>query len=218
MPSINYENKSAFAKCIASAGPPWQRRLFHATAGSAIPVAALFLPDSLPAVLLGILAAGSLALDLARFRVGWLNRLFLRFLSRLLKSDEDRRITGATYMLIGAGLAFALFDRPVVVAVLLFLSLGDPAAALIGRPMPGPRPFGKSPVGTLAFIAVSLLVVAVLVMTGVTGFQWVFLVGAVVAGLVELAPLPFDDNLTVPLIAGTVIQYLPLLTSLSGSL
>ena len=192
-------------------GPPWPRRLFHAAVGSSIPVAAIFLADPLPALLTGILAIVSLSLDLTRFRVAWLNRIFLQSLRLLLKSDEYRRITGATYLLIGACFAFLLFDKPVAIAVLLFLSLGDPAAALVGRPIPGPRVFGKSPVGTLAFFAVSLLAVALLVFAGVTEFQWIFVAGAVVAGLVELAPSPFDDNLTVPLIAGAVMQYAPLL-------
>ena len=190
----------------ASAAPPLGRRLFHAVAGSLPPLAGIFAPMPELVIILAVLALGSLALDLTRFRVSWLNRLFLRWLRPLLKSSEDRRITGATYLLVAAFLSFLLFDQAVAVAVLLFLSLGDPAAALVGRPMPGPRLFGKSPVGTLAFIGVSLLVGAALVGAGIAPFHWGLLAGAVVAGLVELAPLPGDDNLWVPLIAGTVMQ------------
>ena len=196
-------------------GPPWPRRLFHATVGTAIPVVAFFLPYPLSVILIVILAAGSLALDLARFRIPWLNRLFLNWLRLLLKKEEEARITGATYLLIAACISFLVFDKEIAVAVLLFLSLGDPAAALIGKPMPGPRILGKSPVGTLAFMGVSLLAVAVLTSTGVLEFHWVLVVAAVVAGLVELAPLPLDDNLTVPLVSGACAQYLPLLLELT---
>lgn len=194
-----------------SSGPPWPRRLFHAAVGTAIPVTAYFLPDLLPTVIIGILAASSLALDLVRFRVPWLNRLFLYWLSLLIKKEEEARITGATYLLIAAFVSFLVFDKEIAIAVLLFLSLGDPAAALIGRPIPGPRILGKSPVGTVAFVGVSLMVIAVLASTGVLEFQWVLVAAAVVAGLVELAPLPLDDNLTVPLVSGACAQYLPLL-------
>ncbi len=203
--------QSPLATTGGSAGPPWPRRLFHASVGTAIPVIAYFLPDPLPALIIGILAAGSMALDLVRFRVAWLNRLFLNSLSLLLKREEEARITGATYLLIAACISFLAFDKEIAVAVLLFLSLGDPSAALVGRPIPGPRIFGKSPVGTLAFVVVSLLVVALLVTTDVMAFHWVFIVAAIVAGLVELAPLPLDDNLTVPLVSGACAQYLPLL-------
>lgn len=189
-----------------SAGPPLPRRIFHALAGSAAPIAGSFVPLPELAVGLGILAAGSLALDLARFRVAGLNRLFMRWLRPLLKSSEGYRVTGATWLLLAAVAAFLVFDREIAVAALLFLAWGDPAAALVGQPMPGPRVFGKSPAGTLAFIGVSLLAAGILVGVGFMPWHWGFAAGAVAAGLVELLPLPGDDNLWVPLAAGAVMQ------------
>lgn len=191
--------------------PPWQRRLFHAVAGSILPVVAFFVSEPLPAILAGALALVGLALDLLRFRVAGINRLFLRHLRLLLKSKEDSRITGATYLLIGSCITFVLFDPMVAIAALLFLSLGDPAAAIVGQSAGGPRFFGKSPVGTLAFIVVASLVAAVLVFVGGTQVKSALFAGAVVAAVVEILPLPVDDNLTIPLAAGAVIQYSPLL-------
>jgi len=192
----------------STAGPPLPRRIFHALAGSTIPLAGIFAPRPELAVALAVLAVGSLALDLTRFRVSWLNRLFLRGLRPLLKSSESRRVTGATWLLLAAALAFLVFDREVAVTAFFYLSLGDPAAALVGRPMPGPRLWGKSPAGTLAFITVSLLAAAVLVGAGFMPWHWGFAAGAIVAGLVELLPLPGDDNLWVPLAAGAAMQAL----------
>ena len=159
-------------------------------------------------IALAALSAAALALDLVRFRVEWLNRHFLRWLALLLKGSEKNRITGATYLIIAALAVFGLFDSTIAVVSLLFLSLGDPAAALVGRAMPGPRIWGKSPGGTAAFLAVSLAVVAVLAAVGVIEYHWGLLVGAAVAALVELAPLPPDDNLTIPLISGAVMHFL----------
>ena len=187
--------------------PPVWRRLFHLTAGSTIPIVGIFAPDLFMVVATAALTAGGLGLDLARFRVQRLNRVFLRWLAPLLKADEGSRITGASYMAMSAMVVFLLFDRPVAVAALLFLSLGDPAAALAGRRMRGPRIFGKSPVGTAAFIAVSWTVVGVLVAAGVVDYHWGLMAGAVAAGLAELAPLPVDDNLTVPIAAGAVMFF-----------
>ena len=201
---------SGFNIQIDSGQPPPQvwRRLFHLTAGSTIPVAGIFAPELFMVVAAAALTAGGLGLDLARFRVQRLNRIFLRWLSPLLKADEGSRITGATYMAMAALAVFLLFDRPVAVAALLFLSLGDPAAALVGRRMPGLRIFGKSPVGTAAFIVVSWAVVGALVAAGVVDYHWGLVVGAVAAGFAELAPIPVDDNLTVPIAAGTVMFFL----------
>lgn len=157
---------------------------------------------------MAVLLAGVLGLDLARFQVGWLNRQFLRWLAPLLKGEESRRFTGATYMVIAGLIVFLFFDVPVAVAALLFLSLGDPAAALVGRATPGPRIFGKSPGGTGAFLVVSLAVVGVLVVTGTVGYHWGLLIGAAVAALVEIVPLPPDDNFTIPLLSGAAMHLL----------
>ena len=199
---------------VAGGSSLWPRRLLHAAGGSAISIIALNLHEPLPMILSGIVAAGLLALDLMRIRISWLNRVFVLTLSWMMKSEEGQRINGVTYMFIGAFLSFLLFDKLTAVVVLFYLALGDPAAALVGRPMPGMRIFGKSPVGTLAFVGASLLVVASLVFLEITTFQWILVLGAVVGGLVELAPLPLDDNITIPLIAGGVIQFLPELTVL----
>ncbi len=188
--------------------PPVWRRLFHLIAGSSIPIAGIFVASSHMIIALAALSAAALALDLARFRVEWLNRHFLHWLAPLLKGSETNRITGATYLVIAALAVFGLFDSTIAVASLLFLSLGDPAAALVGRAMPGPRIQGKSPGGTAAFLAVSLAVVGLLVAVGVVEYHWVLLVGAAVAALVELASLPPDDNLTVPLISGAAMHFL----------
>ena len=88
---------------------------------------------------------------------------------------------------------------------MFFLSLGDPAAAIVGRRMPGPRILGKSPGGTAAFIGVGAVAVAVLVAADGIDHHWALWVGAAVAGVVELVSLPPDDNLAIPLLAGTAM-------------
>ena len=188
--------------------PPVWRRWFHLLAGSSIPVAGIFASDWGMVAALAVISGGGLGLDLLRFRIQWLNRQFLRWLSPLLKSDEGRRLTGATYLVTGALFAFLLFGPEVAVPALLFLSLGDPAAALVGRRMPGPRIFGKSPGGTVAFVVLGLVTVGVLTGSGAVDYHWGLLVGALIAGLVELSPGYPDDNLTIPLIAGASMHFM----------
>ena len=193
---------------LSASPPPVLRRLFHLVAGSSVPVAGIFAPEDGMVIALAVMAAGGLSLDLLRFRIGWLNQVFLRWFAPLLKPEEGHRITGATYMVIAALIVFYFFGTTIAVAAMMFLALGDPAAALVGRRTPGPRIWGKSPGGTAAFVAVSLLAVAVLGGTGAVDYHWALLAGAVVAGLVELAPLRLDDNLTVPVAAGAAMQLL----------
>ena len=157
---------------------------------------------------LAAVAGGWLAVDLARINLEWLNRRYLRLFAPLLKADESTRITGAVYMVIAGLLVFLLYGKDVAVPVMLFLSLGDPAAALLGRRTPGPRVRGKSPGGTVGFVGVAAAAAAVLVVSGGIEYHWALWAGAGIAGLVELASLPPDDNFTVPLLAGTAMYFL----------
>ena len=188
-------------------GPPpsvW-RRLFHVFAGSSIPLAGIFVSETAMIWSLAVLAVGGLVLDLVRFRIEWLNLIFIRLLAPLLKQNEVAHITGATYMVIAAFFAFLIFGKDVAIPVMFFLSLGDPVAAIVGKDMPGPRLYGKSPFGTAAFIGVGCATLTVLLAADGIDHHWALWIGAAVAGLIELASSPPDDNLTIPLLAGAVM-------------
>ncbi len=189
----------------ATAPPPVWRRLFHLLAGSGVPTAAIWAPEREFLFALAVLAVGAIALDLTRFGIGPLNRLYMRWMAPLLKSEEEARMTGATHMLIAATLVFWVFGREVGIPVMYFLSLGDPVAAMVGRRLPGPRLGGKSPGGTLAFTAAGAAVAGLLVAVGTLENHWALWPGAAIAAVVELAGIPPDDNLTIPLIAGTAM-------------
>jgi len=191
-----------------SAPPPVWRRLFHVVAGSSIPLAGIFLSETVMVWALSVLAVSALGMDLARFNLDWLNRIFTGLMAPLLKADESGHITGATYMIIAALLVYVLFGKEVAIPAMFFLSFGDPAAALVGRRMPGPRIAGKSPLGTAAFIGVGASVAAVLIVVDGIDHHLAIWVGAAVAGAAELASIPPDDNLSVPLLAGTAMHFL----------
>ena len=193
---------------LPTPAPPSWRRVFHVVAGSSIPLIGIFSPEIAMIWALARLASGGLALDLVRFRLSRLNSAFMRLLAPLLKEDEAAHITGATYMAIAAFFVFAFFGKDVAIPVMFFLSIGDPAAAIVGREMPGPRLLGKSPFGTVAFIGFGCAALVVLLMSGGIAHHWALWVGVSVAGLIELASIPPDDNLTVPILSGTVIFFL----------
>ena len=80
-----------------------------------------------------------------------------------------------------------------------------PAAALIGQRMPGPRIRGKSPIGTAAFAAAGATAAAILIAAGAIPHHWSLWPAAAIAALTELATIPPDDNLAIPLITGTAM-------------
>ena len=188
-----------------TSAPPERRRLFHMAACGAIPLLGIFVGSSVMVALLATASGLALLVELARFRLPFLNMILVTWFKPLLKDTEDRRITGATYIAIAALACFLVFDKSVAVVALFFLALGDPLAALVGSRMGRFRIFGKSPLGTLAFVAVAIGLAGILSAVNVVPFHWGLVVGAVVAALVELAPSPLDDNLTIPLISGAAM-------------
>ena len=179
------------------AAPTIWRRLFHLCAAGSIPLIAIFAGSEVMVPLMASLCGGAIAIEVVRFRLPDLNRRMLKLFRPLLKESEDRRVTGATYVALSSLACFLVFDLHVAVAALFFLALGDPAAAFVGSRMRG-RVLGWR------FFA-SLLRDAGLLGSGRSGrgsfvggraidYHWGFLVGAAVAGLIELAPAVIDDT------------------------
>ena len=194
------------------AAPPIWRRLFHLFAAGSIPLLAIFTGSGVMVPLTSALCGAAIVMEAVRFRLPELNRSILKLFRPLLKESEDRRVTGATYVALSSLACFLAFDIEVAIAALFFLSVGDPAAAFVGSKMSGRvlgwRLYGKSPIGSLAFVAAGLAAVGVLSGGGAIDYHWGFLVGVAVAALIELAPAVIDDNLTIPLISGAVMTAL----------
>ena len=176
---------------------------------STIPLVALLFNSSEMVALMAGLSSVALLAEGARFLLPGANRVLMRWLKPLLRESERRRITGATYIALSSLVAFLLFDKPVAIAALFFLSLGDPLAALVGTHMGSMfglrRFYGKSPVGTLAFLTVALTAAGVLSASGVVPFHWGLVAGAAIAAIVELVPLMVDDNVSIPLVSGAAM-------------
>ena len=190
---------------LAPPAVPVARRVFHLVAASGTTLLAFVLPEHPYMLLIGAGALLGLSLDAGRPRISRLNRLFLTVFQPILKQSESTEITGATWFLVAAFFAFYFYGPAVAVPVLMSVAVGDPAAALVGARIPGPRLWNKSPAGAVAFIAASMAAWAILSALGLGDWSWAVVLAVVVAALVELAPLPVDDNLSVPLIAGAVM-------------
>lgn len=142
----------------------------------------------------------SVAIDLGRLYWPLLGRVFNFFFGRWLRSFESERLTGATYFLIGSFLTVLSFpDWRIATAALFFLSLGDLAAALIGKKWGRTQIFDKTLEGSLACFVVSFGVSLLLV-------NWrVGLAGALAATVAEVLPVRINDNVLVPLVSAGVM-------------
>ncbi len=146
----------------------------------------------------------SLAIEVFRLNHPRSRHVFRHFFGELLRNHEEATLLGSTYLLIACLLSIHLFPKPVAVLALSFLILGDTAAAIVGKSVGRVRIFGKTLEGSLACFAVCYGLTAI--MPGIP-FP-VGLIGAAVATVFELLPIPLDDNFRIPLSAGFAMELL----------
>lgn len=165
----------------------------------------------MPAALyvLGGAALIAVAADIARAYSHSFSAFIRGVFGPLMRADElpevgtGVRFNGATCVLIGAALMALLFPLRVAVPVLAMAMLADAAAALVGRRV-GRHSWGSLPAtveGTTAFVVTGLVIMAFFPAVAYGPAAAGVLVGAVV----ELSPLPVNDNIRVPVAAGFVV-------------
>ena len=145
----------------------------------------------------------AIVIEYLRVRLGVIKKIFNNFLISMLRVNEiDGKYTGATWVFIGSTLTIAIFPKEIAVISLVYMSLGDTIAGLVGRKFGKVKFYNKTIEGTLAGLIVCLLSGYLIQLT--LPLLVVFS-GAFAAMFIELLPLPIDDNLSVPLFAGTIM-------------
>jgi len=141
-------------------------------------------------------------IDIIRFNINFINRIYIKILRDVIRVQEIKRFHGATYLLISSVLVISIYDKNIAIACLLFLTLSDSAAALFGKRFGKIKIYNKTLEGTLAFLLTSLIIVYFIKsLNFITGIS-----GAVTATFVEFALVNIDDNLSIPIISGLVMQ------------
>ncbi len=181
---------------------PW-RRVFHALNGLAlglVPTLLLWDRTTTLMVLVAVLVL-QIVLDVVRFRVEAVQKLFFRLLSRLASPREAEGAASSTWYTVGAIIAYGLFPMGVASPAILVLALADPAAGTVGR-LYGRHKFGTASFeGSAAFLVTATLVLLFAV-------DWPIAVAAALAAtIVEVVP-GGDDNLTIPVTTGGVLWLL----------
>jgi dolichol kinase len=182
------------------------RKLIHYTS-TVIPVTYFFLLNR--TTILGLLSICTLLMFIAEFLRMYqptCRQLYQRIFGWLTRPHEmANQFTGATYVFMGSFLAVLLFPKSLAVMVLLFVTIGDPTACIIGRLFGRLKLINRKTLeGTLAFFLSGLLVTF-----WIPAIPLVLkLLGLLIAAAVELMPWKIDDNIAIPLISGMALLYL----------
>jgi len=181
------------------------RRLWHLVGGSFFPILALFVPKGILLITLGAMTGIFVVWEIARLNIPRVNKWMISHLKVVLKDEERFQATGTTSLLLSSVVVFLLFDKYVAITSLLFLSIGDLVATVIGEEYGRLALFSKSLEGSLACLVSCLLIGGLMTRISPTIAPAVAMVGAVSATIVELLPIPIDDNLTIPVLSAGVM-------------
>lgn len=181
------------------------RKVIHILS-SVMPLSYLWFIEDKSLMVYILVGMSLLALVIEYLRNSWtlFSRLFNALFYYMLREHELKgKLTGATWLLIGWSITVMLFNIPIAVAALLFLSIGDSFAALGGKLFPKVIIGNKTLSGTLCGLLISFTFV---LMINQSLLPIVILIGAIAAMGVELIPLRINDNLTIPIFSGSVMM------------
>ena len=189
------------------------RKLIHICSLS-IPTIYYFITKELALQILIPLALFSIVVDLGRYFIPSLKKPFYLVFGFLLrdheKNENNKKLNGATYVLLSAVIMITFFPKVIVVTAFSVLILSDTCAALIGRKFGKHKFLSKSLEGTLAFFVVGIAIV--LIAPKVNALLIEYLIGfiAVAVGtIVENVSSGYaDDNLTIPISIGLTMWLL----------
>jgi len=155
--------------------------------------------------------------------VGWacdLARLHVPFVGRhwpgksILRDDEMDKLSGGSYFSLGCTLAVSLFPPSIAMTSVIFLVIGDMAAALIGRSFGksickvGIGPEGKKSFEGSAAMFLVCFVVGCTVFSEVHLREYAVFIAALAATLAELyTPFGLNDNVSIPVMAGIALMF-----------
>ena len=146
----------------------------------------------------------SIVIDYLRVRSIVIKNIFNNFLKSMLRIHEiDGKFTGATWVFIGSTLTILIFPKEIAVISLVYMSLGDAIASLVGRKYGKMKFYNKTIEGSLAGLIICILsgYLIQLTLPLVVVFS-----GAFAAMFIELMPISIDDNFSVPLFSGTIMM------------
>ncbi len=162
--------------------------------------------------ILAVLTIFLMILDILKARYKPFKSFAMRFFGKVLRKNElEGGMTASTIVVASAAFTILIFREEIAVVSLLYLSLGDSAAALVGKHFGRIRLVGHRTLeGSLAAFNTCLLV-SLFALWSAPEFGWdltplALLAGSLVATLSELFYLPLDDNFRIPVFAGLAME------------
>ena len=185
------------------------RKLLHLSS-SIIPLTYWFVVKDRNSMIIILLLLTTISLIIEYLRRNYRGRIqniFQNNLSSILRDKElEGQLTGATWMLIGFTLTVLLFKIEIAVVALLFLSVGDSVAAIVGSAFPIGKIWNKSILGSCAGVLFCVFFGIIIINNSLPSV--LIILGAISAMLIELIPSRINDNFSIPLFSAFTMHAL----------
>ena len=139
-------------------------------------------------------------IEIFRSQNSFILKFFEKYLFFMMRSFEKQgRLTGSTWVFVGALITIILVPQPFSLLALFFLAFGDTLAALVGMKFPFIKIGNKTLSGSLACFIMCLFVGLIL------NFEIssdIIFIGAFTATIAELISIKINDNITIPVLSG----------------
>ncbi|MFP4458004.1 MAG: diacylglycerol/polyprenol kinase family protein [Candidatus Zixiibacteriota bacterium] len=191
-----------------------KRKAIHLAALS-IPIGYSFLDKKTALFWVALCTVISALIDILRSENRAIRILFFKFFRDMLRHKEKYNFTGATFILFGSTLTLLFYNKWFAIIAVTYIIVGDVFAAIIGKSFGKHRIYGSGSIeGSIAFFISAALFTSLMFWVPYEIVPIYYrILGAVLAAAIELVINQVDDNLTVPLLTGLVLQF-----ALSGRL
>jgi len=126
------------------------------------------------------------------------NNLFITF----TRPIEQRILSGASWVIIGAAVTIFIFNENTAIIGLLVLSIADSVAAIVGIKFGKTQLFSKSLEGSTAFFITATIIVFSLSLES----AYLNFIAVIAATVVELFSTPrINDNLLIPVVLALIL-------------
>jgi len=141
-------------------------------------------------------------IDFARMRLELVKKIFNKLFNSMMRKHEiSGRFTGAPWVLIIAVPVIYFLPKEIAILSLVYMSVGDIAAAIVGLSFGKTKMGEKSLEGSIGCLTVCISAALLLNLVPLT----ISMSGAVMATVFEALPLDIDDNILIPVGAGTTM-------------
>eukprot|EP01097_Dermamoeba_algensis_P009649 TRINITY_DN6886_c0_g1_i2.p1 TRINITY_DN6886_c0_g1~~TRINITY_DN6886_c0_g1_i2.p1 ORF type:complete len:274 (-),score=32.08 TRINITY_DN6886_c0_g1_i2:130-951(-) len=188
-----------------------KRKGFHFS-GLLIPGIYLFglsyqiLTHRIASIIMGTLMFICICAEVGRFKIPAFKRFMNENLTAFMREEEKEKYSAILSYCVGVTFSIIVFSPLVAVAAILYLVVGDFAAALVGISYGRIKIGKKSLEGSIACF-ISCFIIGSFILWRLDLCEQLAFWGALAATLTELLnPNMVDDNLSIPVISGFAIQ------------